>query len=562
MARVSRNNIVEEIQEVDHHKLYKVALYLRLSEEDKRSIDVYSIGNQRKICMDYLVEHKDMVLAKTFIDNGFTGANFNREGFKDLMNAIDLGEVDCVIVKDISRFGRNYIEVGKYVDIEFPERGVRFIAINDNYDSENEFCSNTQLMLRFKNIINDNYVKDYSIKIRSSIKAKMDSGKYLPSVSSMVYGYDKDVENNTYLVDEELRNIIVDIFEMRSRGEKFNNIARQLNNKGILSPGKLRYVKGYTKDRRLEDGVWIRSTIRKITGDPTYLGHRVHGKVKRDAVGEKKTRRPKEEWQIIEHTHPAIISQELFDLVQQVNQQEIAKQSTCKKQEEVGFECRPLLSDKLYCSDCGAKMLGQKNISRVNKRKEDLPNYVYYVCSEYLRKDRKHCTSHYIKGEEIVEHIVTSLQTQVQLIPDVKAFIKELNKRKKKGDTKSISKISIKKKENEEFRIRLLQDYMDNLLDKEEYLYAKGKYEKLYDDLCIEEETIISQSYEATTMLVVAEEMLESILKFKKTEQLDRKMVELLIERIEIYEKGDINIIFAFKNLFENIQSNAFSKVI
>lgn len=564
MARVSRNNMatVLENEQEPSREIYKVALYLRLSEEDKRDIDVYSIGNQRKICMDYMAEYDDMILSKTFIDNGFTGANFNRQGFKDLMMAIELGEVNCIIVKDISRFGRNYLEVGKYIDIEFPKNKIRFISINDGYDSSSEYSSNAQLMLRFKNIMNDNYVKDYSIKIRSTITAKMDNGSFLPSLTSMTYGYEKDVENNTYTIDEDLRNTIVHIFELRSNGEKYSGIARELNECGIPSPGKFRYIKGYTKDKRFADAVWIRSTLRKMLSDPTYLGHRVHGKVKRDAVGERKMRRSQDEWQIVKNTHPAIISQELYDAVQEVNRTEIEKRSSMDKKDDVAFECRPLLKDKIYCGDCGAKMSGQKQIARVNKKKDSLPNFVYYECSEFLRKDRNQCENHYIKGSNVVEHIVKSLKAQTQLVDEIKLLIKQLNKTKNKGNTNSVTKIKAKKKANEEFRIRLLQDYMDNILDKEEYLYTKVRYESLYNDLCIEEEAVIEQSFQAVSMISVADDMLESVLKFEKTEQLDRKMVELLIERVDIYPKGDMKITFAFKNFFGSEQDISFSKVV
>lgn len=565
MARVSRNNIAlnfEQVQNKINKKIYKVALYLRLSEEDKRSIDVYSIGNQRKICMDYMADRDDMILSKTFIDNGFTGANFNREGFQNLMQAVAVGEVDCVIVKDISRFGRNYIEVGKYVDVEFPKHNIRFVSINDNYDSNDEQCSNTQLMLRFKNIINDNYVKDYSVKIRSTITAKMDSGTFLPSLTSMTYGYEKDVDNNTYTIDEDLQDIIIYIFEMRGAGEKFNHIAKELKAKNIPSPGKLRYLKGYTTDKRMENAQWNRTTIRKITKDITYLGHRVHGKIKSDAVGEKKSKRPQDEWQIIEHAHPAIIPEELFKLVQEVNENELAKRETMNKQDDVAFECRPLLADKVFCGDCGAKMQAIKQISRANKLKSRLPNFVYYNCSQYGKTDRQKCSSHYIKGEVIVGHMVKSLQAQVQLVADIKDLIKQLKTTKNKVNGKVADKIAMAKKQNEEFRIRLLQDYMDNILDKEEYLYAKVKYEKLYEDLTIEEEIIDQQSKEASAMLAVADDILASTLQFTKTKELDRKMVELLIDKVEIFEAGNIKITFAFKNLFAKPLNIQGSKVV
>lgn len=551
MARKSRANYSISQNTDAEIKKYSVGLYLRLSDEDRTDIDQNSIGNQKKVCLDFLQGKSDMQVIDTFIDNGFTGANFNRSGFQQLINAVHSKSINCIVVKDFSRFGRSYIETGEYLDKILPQIGVRFISVNDNYDSFNGE-SIMSLSDSFTNIINDYYVKDYSQKIRSSITAKMNQGMFLPSITSMPYGYLKDVKNSTYLVDEEVREVISNIFTMRSNGEKFNSIATILNSMGIPSPGKLRFMRGITKDSRSENALWIRSTIRKMLSDPVYLGHRVHGKVKRDTIGQKKTRRNKDEWQIIENAHPSIIIQEIFDIVQEVNQAELDKLSNYEKKDEVDFDYRPLLQDKLYCGDCGAKMTGQKNIQRARSKS---PNFIFYVCSEYGRSNYKQCTRHNIRASFVAESISNALKSQTKLINKVNKKINEFEK--KKSMTNSISRelaeITILKEKNASFRIRLYQDFQNHIIDKDEYIYAKEKHTQKFEELILKEDELKNKQEEAASTIETAVTMVDSIMMLKKEKTLTRGTVENLVERINIFDDNRIEIILSFKNIFQEI---------
>ena len=298
--------------------MFYAGLYQRLSVEDGDDIEQNSIGNQKKIGLHYLTKHADIHLVDTYADNGYSGMNFKRPEYMRMMQDLRAGKINCVIVKDISRLGRHFVLTSEYVERIFPDLGTRLICVNDDYDSVDEQADSAALTLPLKMVMNDYYVKDISQKIRSSISAKMNSGEYLPSSGSVPYGYLRNPQTITFDLDPETAGVVQRVFEMRAGGMKFNAIAKQLNEEGIPCPGKLRYLRGMTTSEKYKDALWIRGTIRKITNDPVYTGKRIHGRVKRDKVGQKKTRRTLDEWQFIENAHKAAVPQDLFEKVQRL----------------------------------------------------------------------------------------------------------------------------------------------------------------------------------------------------------------------------------------------------
>lgn len=554
MARKSRNSQTPLITNTQN-KIYKVAIYLRLSVEDKRDNELHSIGNQQKICMKYINNNDDLVLVREFVDNGFSGINFNRNAFSEMLEAIDRGEIDCIIVKDISRFGRNHLEIGKYIDYVFPEKNVRFISINDNYDTFNKMGGSEELLIRFKNIINENYVNDYSTKIKSTIDSKMKKGEFLPSLTSMPYGYLKDVKNNTYLIDEETKNVIINIFELRSQGKSFNYIAKCLNEYGIPSPGKLRFLKGYTKDKRFENAIWLRSTLRSMLSNQTYIGHRVHGKVQKNSLKDKKVRKNSDEWTIIENAHPPIITQELFDAVQIVNNNEKLKLENHNVCDDVGFECRPLFQNKLYCGDCGSKMLAQKAVLRKNSK---APNYVFYRCSEFVKMDKKICSKHYIQGKKILIILENLLKNNFLISNKIENILKLFESTKTPNKNFDLINIENELFKNEETRLQLGADYINGILDKDEYLYIKKKYLEKFDDLTNQKEIILNTDLQRDEVIYTANTMLDSLLQFNNTKEIDRKIIDVLVDKINIYEDDRIEIVFTFDNLFSDVNQILF----
>ena len=429
MARVSRKNIaVTAVSATEEMKLYKACLYLRLSDEDKRNIEDNSIGNQKKICLEHLKKLPEIEVIASYIDNGASGTNFSRSGFKQMLQDLTKGEINCVVVKDLSRLGRNYLETSEYLEKFFPEAGIRFIAVNNGYDSIRKLNGKQEIVIPFSNIVNDMYAKDVSRKIRSSIETLMKSGEFLPPSGSIPYGYLRDEKNNTYIIDEETAPIVQEIFKMKLQGVSDCEIIRTLNRKQIPSPGKIRYLRGMTKAEKYKDAVWIGSTLRKLLSNEVYLGHRIHGKVKRDCLGAEKKRRPQDEWEYVYNVHPALISEEDFQKIRQIKEKGREKQAQCNKHQKRSLEERRLLTGKIYCGDCGTLMGARKGNQRLTSKKSPR---IFYQCDGYEYSGRTRCFNHYISQKDVLEKIKNALNVQFKLIAESDRVIKSIQDDKK-----------------------------------------------------------------------------------------------------------------------------------
>lgn len=558
MARVSRKNIaVTAVSATEEMKLYKACLYLRLSDEDKRNIEDNSIGNQKKICLEHLKKLPEIEVIASYIDNGASGTNFSRSGFKQMLQDLTKGEINCVVVKDLSRLGRNYLETSEYLEKIFPEAGIRFIAVNNGYDSIRKLNGKQEIVIPFSNIVNDMYAKDVSRKIRSSIETLMKSGEFLPPSGSIPYGYLRDEKNNTYIIDEETAPIVQEIFKMKLQGVSDGEIIRTLNRKQIPSPGKIRYLRGMTKAEKYKDAVWIGSTLRKLLSNEVYLGHRVHGKVKRDCLGAEKKRRPQDEWEYVYNVHPALISEEDFQKIQQVKEKGREKQAQCNKHQKRSLEERRLLTGKIYCGDCGTLMGARKGNQRLTSKKSPR---IFYQCDGYEYSGRTRCFNHYISQKDVLEKIKNALKVQFKLIAESDRVIKSiqidkeemlaLHDKKRKEINDELTKMEMKKE-------RLLIDYNDGTINSEEYKYIRQKYDdeeqKLRRVLVFAEKERKNQEKQ----LRITEEWVKLMKQFMPQKNIDRKLIEHLIDTIYVYGNKNVEIVFLFKNEIEELTGAA-----
>ncbi len=555
MARKSR--YVAEVIEQKKTAMLLAGVYTRLSIEDDDDEEQNSIGNQKKIVLDYLKDKDGIAVAEYYVDNGYTGMNFNRPAFQRMMNDIRSGKINCVIVKDVSRLGRHFVMTSEFVEKIFPMMGVRLICINDDYDSSDENCDSAALLLPFKMVMNDSYVKDISKKIRSSITAKMDSGEFLPSASSIPYGYIRNPEQNTFDIDEEVAPIVVRIFEMRANGVALNSIAKTLNDEGIPCPGKLRYMRGITKAAKYENALWIHGTLRKILMDQVYIGNRVHGRVKKDKVGMEKTRRSEEEWQVIENAHAPIVSNELFEAVQIVMNEATAKRNSYKQQEAPEMDHRDTLREKVYCGDCGNMMRGHKGLSRANEHGERKA-FVYYDCGKYVDSGRSVCSTHYVRQEDIMDTLRNALDTQLKAAVDLEQFITEVQSMPKViryESTVQSELLSIQsKRRHMELRLeQLIVDLTDGLIDKDEYAYAKKRYNDEYEHLLEEENRVFASSKRLGNIVASSNKWIQFVKEYRAIPDVDRKAVEYLVKRINIYPDKRIQIILNYEDPFRLI---------
>lgn len=552
MARKSR--YVAEVKEEKKTAMLLAGVYTRLSIEDEDDEEQNSIGNQKKIALDYLKDKDDIAVTEYYVDNGYTGMNFSRPDFQRMMNDLRSGKINCVIVKDISRLGRHFVMTSEYVEKIFPMMGVRLICINDDYDSFDENCDSASLLLPFKMVMNDSYVKDISKKIRSSISAKMDSGEYLPSASSIPYGYIRNPEQNTFDIDEEVAPVVVRIFEMRANGVALNAIAKTLNEEGIPCPGKLRYIRGITKAAKYENALWIHGTLRKILMDQVYIGNRVHGRVKRDKLGMEKTRRSEEEWQVIENAHQPIISQELFDKVQEAMNEAASKRNAYKQQEAPETDHREVFREKVYCGDCGSMMRGCKGLGRANEDGERKA-FIYYDCGKFLDSGRAVCSAHYVRQEEIMDTLRNALDTQLCAAIDFEALVKEVQAMPKVVHYESSVKNQLtsiqSKRRHMELRLeQLIVDLTDGLIDKQEYAYAKQKYNEEYEHLLEEENRLFTSSRRLGNIVASSDKWIRTLKEYRSIPDIDRKAVDFLVKRIKIYPGKRIELILNYEDPF------------
>lgn len=552
MARKSR--YVAEVKEEKKTAMLLAGVYTRLSIEDEDDEEQNSIGNQKKIALDYLKDKDDIAVTEYYVDNGYTGMNFSRPDFQRMMNDLRSGKINCVIVKDISRLGRHFVMTSEFVEKIFPMMGVRLICINDDYDSFDENCDSASLLLPFKMVMNDSYVKDISKKIRSSISAKMDSGEYLPSASSIPFGYIRNPEQNTFDIDEEVAPVVVRIFEMRANGVALNAIAKTLNEEGIPCPGKLRYIRGITKAAKYENALWIHGTLRKILMDQVYIGNRVHGRVKRDKLGMEKTRRSEEEWQVIENAHQPIISQELFDKVQEAMNEAAAKRNAYKQQEAPETDHREVFREKVYCGDCGSMMRGCKGLGRANEDGERKA-FIYYDCGKFLDSGRAVCSAHYVRQEEIMDTLRNALDTQLCAAIDFEALVKEVQAMPKVVHYESSMKNQLtsiqSKRRHMELRLeQLIVDLTDGLIDKQEYAYAKQKYNEEYEHLLEEENRLFTSSRRLGNIVASSDKWIRTLKEYRSIPDIDRKAVDFLVKRIKIYPGKRIELILNYEDPF------------
>lgn len=373
-----------------------VALYCRLSRDDENDGDSNSIAHQKQILEKYAREHGYMQY-HFYTDDGYSGTNFNRPGFQEMLADIDAGHIDIVIVKDMSRFGRNYLEVGMYTEIMFPEKDVRFVAVNDGVDSDREDNDFTP----FRNIINEWYAKDTSKKIRAVFKAKGMSGKRLNT--QIPYGYLKG-EDGTLLEDLETAPVVRLIFQLSAEGNGPGKIARMLREREIITPGTLAFQRHGSTARYDPDHPchWNESSVSGILGQREYLGHTVNFKTTKKSYKSKKIIfNPEDEQVVFENTHKALIDQETWDIVQKNRQQR--RRPT--KMGDMG-----LFSGLVYCADCGNLL----HLCRTTSWERDMDNY---VCGTYKRK-KGECSAHYIRAVVLEKLVLENLCKVISYVRD------------------------------------------------------------------------------------------------------------------------------------------------
>lgn len=522
-------------------KIYRAVIYCRVSQEDAgNKLESNSITTQKLFCEEYVRKQEDIELVhEPIVDDGVSGVTHDRVGFRKLEDGIADGQFDCIIVKDLSRFSRNYIDAGRYIERIFPNLGIRFIAVADHYDSLSSDAMADSYSIPFKNLINDSYCKDISIKIRSSLESKRKNGEFVGSFCA--YGYAKDENNrNQLIVDEAVRGTIEMIFSLYKDGVGIGHIAKQLNESGVLSP--LEYKKSIglnykTVFKTSEFAKWEYNTVKRILTNEVYLGTLVQGKQSKiNYKVKKKINHDKSQWTRVEHTHEAIISKADFDAVQKMMQRDMRYVSDSKNGKNV-------LAGFVFCPDCGATMI-RKVVNYKTKK------YVYYTCGSYLSE--KTCSAHSIKAENLEKYILEALRYQFQLFGNFRTEEAYTRATKKQVNFEvEIAKYIHEIEELKKIKLRIYQDFTEGILTKDEYFDYIQEYTQ---QIAYKEATLSqledNQNKAVDSVAKVSNEDFQSIIsRYQNLEVLDRRVLLSLVDKILIYGKDRVEVCFQFADI-------------
>lgn len=551
MARTKRKNnplVQETAPTAPTAKMYKTAGYVRLSVEDSGRPGADTIEGQKALLTGYIENQPDMELYGLFCDNGRSGTDFARPEFEKLMDAVRSGKVDCIVVKDLSRFGRNYKETGNYLERIFPFLGIRFVAVNDVFDTQTAERSADGYIVPLKNLINEVYSKDISKKSGSALETKQRNGDFIGAWAP--YGYSKDPDNKSRLViNEEVAPTVRRIFAWRADGISIVQIARRLNQAGIASPSAYLYETGEVKTEKYKGVLWHTQILKSMLSHPVYCGHMVQGKKKQSFYeGKSQAFTPESEWKIVLNTHEAIIDEDTFEKVQA-----IAKQRKDEYHARLGKfahleHSENILQGLVYCPNCMRPMVRYKNVSHGKKL------WYTYICPGHA-DDPKKCPFVSIREDELIEVVFTAIKTQISLATDMERITRRLNsepayKKNRDAARDRLDAAQRTLKRSQSLYESLYQNYVEQLMTEQEYMTLKARYKTEAK----EAERMIAaleQEQQRSKALTPENRFLTEFHSFAGVDTLTAEMASALVERIYVNSRNDIDIHFRYRDEYE-----------
>ena len=525
------------------NKIYNACIYARLSRDDGDKLESDSITNQKALIRDFLSKHPEIYVVSEKTDDGYSGVNFDRPAFQEMMDEIRSGKVNCVVVKDLSRFGRNYIEAGNYIERVFPFMGVRFIAINDSYDSRDKNQSDS-LIIPFKNLINDAYCKDISVKIRSQLEIKRKKGQFIGAFA--VYGYLKDEEDhNRLVIDTYASEVVRAIFKWKLEGMSQGRIADKLNMQGVLCPMEYKIslgMKVQTNFRVHKKAMWSPVSVTRILTNEIYTGVLVQGKSGTPNYKVKKVMpKDEEEWIRVEDSHPAIVTKRNFDTVQKIMQRDIR----IAPAEETVYP----FSGYLKCADCGQNMV-RKHYTAGDKE------YTYFICS--TQKNKKGCSTHSIDEETLMASVLNTVKSHIDMVLEAGQILEMVeslpeNQQNVFNYDAQIVKLKEEIERNKTFKLKLYENLQEGMIGQDEYFLFKKSYAMKIQEA---EQAIAAIEAEREQMVNNNREQLswtEVFKQYQNITEVTRNVVVDLIDHIEILEGKGIHVVFRYHDNWDKL---------
>ncbi len=501
-------------------KQYRAAAYARLSVEDSGKPGADTIEGQKNLLLRFIKNDPTLTLYGLFCDNGKTGTDFQRPEFEKLMEAVKRGEVDCIVVKDLSRFGRNYKETGNYLERIFPFLGVRFIAVNDGFDT------------------------------LTALAAKQKNGDFIGAWAP--YGYRKCPDDPHKLEPGEATAPVVrQIFRWRAEGIGVTQIARRLNDEGVPSPSAYLYNTGVCKTEKYNGVIWYVQTVKNILSRQVYIGHMVQG-TKRQSFYENRGQymKPREDWIVVENTHEPLIDRETFDKVQ-----ELAQRKKTEYFDNLGRfthlkTTENILKGLVYCADCKRPLVRYKNVSHEKKL------WYTFICQTHTN-DITSCPKKNIREDVLIPMLLQAVQTQIALAADMEALIRRVNNSPKyRKQTATLQgKLDAAKKSLMRYNglyDSLYQSYVDQLMTEQEYMTLKRRYKAEAE----EAERLIealTRSQAAEAAHTPENPFLAAFGSFRDADTLTREMAQALIQRVYVDGDSNIEIVFRYRDEYKEL---------
>ena len=540
MARKSRKGTAApETPKRAYMKIWRAALYIRLSVEfnGKRGD---SLETQRQIMEAYVTLCPDIEVAEIYIDNGISGQTFEQAAFQHLLNDIEAGKIDCVVVKDLSRLGRNTIDTGYYIEKYFPLHQVRFIAVNDQYDSEDGENSANHMIVPLKNMINEAYAADISRRVAAQQRQAMRDGEFVGSRPP--YGYRKDPDNcHNLLVNEYTATTVRQIFQWASEGVSLNDMVKRLNEAKVPTPGHyLASVGLITNQRLMGSGKWQTWTVGKILADEVYVGDMVQGKTR--SVKRKQVPTDPADWIVIRDTHEPLVSRELFQKAQNVRAQAAQKYA---KTEKLSFSPN-IFKGRIFCGHCGKSLHRQRSHDRY---------FFRCISNDRIRKGSCPGDIRVLPEDELISVILDIIQKQASIIINNGCWSKRNGKVAEQSAAigKEIARLQQETERDRKYLISLYEHFVSGVLSKTEYTELKTGYEQKIKAATSRSQQLLEQNRSLERDLNDYIELSDRLASLKGDITLTGDLIGRLVERIVVYDEQNISVHFKFRDEFGKV---------
>ena len=554
MARKSRKAQAQPVAEIKKEAAaLSTAIYARLSVENSgKDDDGNSLQNQIDVCRDYLDGCPWLRLTEVYSDNGRTGTVFDRPAWNRLMDDVRTGKIQCIVVRDLSRFGRDYVETGNYLEKIFPALGTRFISVKENFD--NFTCGNAMesLSVSLQNLVNAMYSRDISKKVSTALRAQMETGIFRNR--NLPYGYLWNEDKTAYVVDEEAAAVVRQIFEWKLREVSVYTIVERLKAGGIESPERHKRRAGTRNGGNIQGEGWCPSTIRGILQNRAYIGEMVCGKSETALYkGLKKHVTETDKWIVVPDAHPPIVSVSDFEAVERQMQKDSAHRETAMEwSADIRAGMIDLFAGKIFCADCGKRMY-------YKRQRIQCKGVVFrgvYDCSTHMRRGHGTCFKHAMRQDALNEKVFNAIRDQLQVALDYERLLLAMRGGSGEASVRekhkaAVASVKLRLNALKKKRAGLYESYVEGILNEEEYAFAKQTYEEQYEALSRLLDEAVERRERFLQSISPENKWLTMMRGVSEETKLTQELVDAIIKRVLVYDKDHIEVELNYNDVFE-----------